>query len=142
MSSQARFSWCVLFVVVAVALNALPAAALAASSTVTIAVPSIQQVEGTTSLVVPANALLQPGQLLVKSNTPWVLVAHASGAVAGVTWRIAGGTTWQQVGAATPVLRGLKGVHQVKYEVQLDARAARDGQPATVTFTVEQADAH
>ncbi len=137
MFSRVRGSWSVLCIVVTVALSALPAAAQTASSTVTIAVPSIQTVEGTTSLVVSAGASLQQGQLVVKSNIAWVLVAHVSDPNAGVAWRIAGSATWQRLGAATPVVQGLKGVHQVEYEVQPDGRAAQHGLPVAVTFSVE-----
>ena len=137
MFSPVRASWSVLFIMVTVALSALPAAAQTASSTVTIAVPSIQKVEGTTSLVVPAGAPLQQAQLVVKSNIAWVLVAHVSDPNAVIAWRIAGSATWQRLGAATPVLRGLKGVHQVEYEVQPDGGSAKQGLPVAVTFSVE-----
>src|SRR2546428_14045356 len=54
MFSRVRVSWSVLSIVATVALSALPAAAQTASSTVTIAVPSIKKVEGTTTPVVSA----------------------------------------------------------------------------------------
>jgi hypothetical protein len=141
MFSRVRASWSVLLIVVTVALSALPAAAQTASSTVTVAVPSVQKVEGTASLVFPAGAPRQQSQLVVKSNIAWVLVAHVSDPNAVVAWRIAGSATWQQLGAATPVLRGLKGVHQVEYEVQMDVRSAQQGPPVAVTFSVEPASA-
>ena len=141
MFSRVRVSWSVLFIVVTVALSALPAAAQAASTTVTIAVPSVQKMEGTTSLLVPARAPLQQGQLVIKSNIAWVLVAHLSDPNAVVAWRIAGRATWQRLGAATPILKGLKGVRQVEYEVQPDGRSAQHGRPVTVTFSVEPAGA-
>ncbi len=52
MFSRVRASWSVVFIVVTVALSALPVAAQPASTTVTISVPPVQQVEGPTSLVV------------------------------------------------------------------------------------------
>src|SRR5206468_10898203 len=82
------------------------------------------------------------GRLVVKSNTAWVLVAHTSEPGAVVAWKITGGSIWQRLGAATPVLKGLKGVHQVEYEVQLDGRTAQPGLPITITFSVEPATAH
>src|SRR3989454_8523289 len=127
MFSPVRASWSVLFIMVTVALSALPAAAQTASSTVTIAVPSIQKVEGTTSLVVPAGAPLQQGQLVVKSNIAWVLGAHVSDPKAVLAWGIARRATWQRLGAATPVLRGLKGVQQVEDQGQPGGGAAKQG---------------
>ena len=142
MFSRVRASWSVVFIVVTVALSALPVAAQPASTTVTISVPPVQQVEGPTSLVVSDGALLQQGRLVVKSNTAWVLVAHTSEPGAVVAWKITSGTIWQRLGAATPVLTGLKGVHQVEYEVQLDGHTAQPGLPITVTFSVEPTAAH
>lgn len=139
MSGRVRFSWSILCMVAAVALSALPAAAQSSSSKVTIAVSPVQQVEGTTSLVVAANAPIQQARLVVKSNTPWVLVAHTSGTGAVVSVKIAGSSSRQRLGAATPVLTGLKGVHQLEFEVQLDGRVAQQALPLTVTFSVEQA---
>src|SRR3989454_9380286 len=73
MFSPVRASWSVLFIMVTVALSALPAAAQTASSTVTIAVPSIQKVEGTTSLVVVAGGPPPPGPPAgVRNNPPGV----------------------------------------------------------------------
>src|SRR3989442_12926417 len=69
MFSRVRASWSVLFIVVTVALSALPAAAQTASSTGTIAVPSIQKVEGTTSLVVVAGGPPPPRRPGGKSKT-------------------------------------------------------------------------
>ncbi len=137
MSGKLQVFWSM--VLTAVALTALPVAAQAQSSTVTVTVLPTQRVEGATSLVVPAGALLQRGRLVVKSNISWVLVAHSTGAPATVAWKASGETTWQDLGAATPVLRGVKGVHEVEYEVRLDPRAPRSAQPITVTFSVEAA---
>src|SRR3989442_10509522 len=86
MFSRVRAPWSVLLIVITVALSALPAAAQTASSTVTIAVPSVQKVEGTASLVFPAGAPLQRSQLVVKSNIAWVLVSHVSDPNAAVAW--------------------------------------------------------
>src|SRR2546425_1489113 len=93
MFRRVRVSWSVLFIVVTVALSALPAAAQTASLTVTIAVPSIQKVEGTTSLVVPAGAPLWRGPVVGKSNNapgggpprphPTAVVASGSAGGAG-----------------------------------------------------------
>src|SRR5881396_1697887 len=127
MFSRVRASWSVVFIVVTVALNALPVAARSANTTVTISVSPVQQVEGSTSLIVSAGGPLQQGRLVVKSNT---------------AWEITSGTIWQRLGAATPVLTGLKGVHQVEYEVQLDGHTAQPGLPITVTFSVEPTAAH
>ncbi|TMJ08795.1 MAG: hypothetical protein E6G99_03840 [Bacillati bacterium ANGP1] len=142
MFSRVRASWSVVFIVVTVALNALPVAARSANTTVTISVSPVQQVEGSTSLIVSAGGPLQQGRLVVKSNTAWVLVAHTSEPGAVVAWKITSGTIWQRLGAATPVLTGLKGVHQVEYEVQLDGHTAQPGLPITVTFSVEPTAAH
>jgi len=140
MFSRARFVWTVLVVGVAVALSAQPAAAQ--SSVVTITVPPIQRLEGATSLTVSATVPRQLDRLVVKSNTPWVLVAHVSGVADDVSWRIVGQMTWQQLGAATPVLQGLKGVHPVQYEVKMDPRKQPNGLPVLVTFSVEPLGAH
>ena len=117
--------------------GALPVAAQAASSIVTITVLAVQHVEGTTSVAVPTDSTHGRGQLIVKSNTPWVLVAHASEAVVGLSWRMAGTATWERLGTTTPVLQGVKGVHQVAYEIRMDPRAPRSNQPIVVTFSVE-----
>ncbi len=135
MAGRLQVIWCV--VLVAVAVSALPAAALAESSTVSIAVRPTQRVEGATSLVVSADAPLQRGRLIVKSNTSWVLVARTSGTSATVAWRTSGETGWQQLGAATPVLSGGKGIREVEYEIRIDPHAQRSGQPVMVTFSVE-----
>jgi len=140
MFSKARFVWTVLVVGVAVALGAQPAAAQ--SSVVSITVPPIQRLEGATSLTVSATVPRQLDRLVVKSNTPWVLVAHVSGVADDVSWRIVGQMTWQQLGAATPVLQGLKGVHPVQYEVKMDPRKQPNGLPVLVTFSVEPLGAH
>src|SRR2546425_1814130 len=102
MFSRVRASWSVLFIVVTVALSALPAAAQTASSTVTIAVPSIQKVEGTTSLVVVAGGPPPHGPLVGQSNNPPGLGAHASPPHAGVGWGVGGSATPQRAGAAAP----------------------------------------
>ena len=141
MFKQVQGSWSVLCIVAIVALRALPAAAQSASTTVPISVPAVQQAEGTTSLVVSSGAPLQQGALAVKSNISWMLVAHSSNPNLVVAWRVAGASTWQQIGAATPVLTGLKGVRQVEYEVQLES-PTKFGLQTTVTLSVEQADAH
>src|SRR5438876_5012525 len=88
MFSRVRASWSVVFIVVTVALNALPVAARSANTTVTISVSPVQQVEGSTSLIVSAGGPLQQGRLVVKSNTAWVLVAHTSEPGAVVAWKI------------------------------------------------------
>lgn len=137
MAGKLQMLWCV--VLAAVAVSALPAAAMAESSTVSIAVLPTQRVEGATSLVVSADAPLQRGRLVVKSNTSWVLVARTSAASAMVAWKVSGEPTWQQLGAATPVLSGGKGIREVEYEVRIDPSTQRPAQPVTVTFSVEQA---
>lgn len=139
MFKHVRVPWSMLCMVAMVAVSALPAAAQSASTMVTIGVLPVQQVEGATSLVIPAGASSQQGQLIVKSNTPWVLIAHASSAGAVVAWKTVGGSVWQRLTATTPVLNGLKGVHQVEYEVRVDG--AVQGQPVTVTFSIEPATA-
>lgn len=142
MFGQVRGPWGAMCAVAVVALSALPAAAQSASTTVTISVPPVQKVEGTASLVVSASTPLLQGRLIIKSNTSWVMVAHSSSPDAVVAWKLAGSSIWQQLGAATPVLTGLKGVRQVEFEVRLDNRTARPGAPVTVTFSVEQVVAH
>jgi hypothetical protein len=143
MFSRVQSGWIALVLAGAVALSApLAAAAQGAKSTVTITVPVVQRLDGTTALMVSSNISQQRDQLVVKSNIPWVLVAHASGAVGTVTWRIVGQTTWQQVGAATPVLEGLKGIRPVHYEVQLDPGAQQNGSRILLTFSVEPVGAH
>ncbi len=122
----------------AAALSALPAAAQAAGSTVSITVPASQIIEGTTSLVVSAGVPVQRGHLTIKSNISWVLVAQATG-TAQVAWRGAGDPTWQPLNASTPVLQGVKGVHEVEYEVRQVPGAQQSDQPVTVTFSVEPA---
>src|SRR3989442_4805945 len=87
MFSRVRVSWSVLFIVVTVALSALPAAAQTASSTVTIAVPSIQKVEGTTSLVVVAGVSPPQRQPVVNMNYHPVLVAGTSVSHPAMVWR-------------------------------------------------------
>ncbi len=126
---------------VAAALSALPAAAQAASSTISITVPPTQLIEGTTSLVVSAGVPVQRGRLTIKSNIPWVLVARATGAMAMVDWRDAHNSTWRQLGANTPVLQGAKGVHEVEYEARISLQVVYFGQPVIVTFSVEPAPA-
>lgn len=126
---------------VTAALSVLPAAAQAASSIVSISVPLTQIVEGTTSLVVSSGVPVQRGRLTIKSNVSWILKAQTTGATAEVAWRVAGDTTWQPLGAGTPVLRGEKGVHEVEYEVRRSPGAQQPGQPVTVTFSVEPATA-
>ena len=137
MSGKLQVFWSV--VLAAVALTALPVAAQAQSSTVTITVLPTQLVEGATSLTVPAGAPPQRGRLVVKSNISWVLVAHSTGAPATVAWKASGKSDWQDLSAATPVLQGGKGVQVVEYMVRLDPRAPRSTQSITVTFTVEAA---
>lgn len=126
---------------VAAALSALPAVVQAASSTVSITVPPTQLIEGTTSLVVSAGVPVQRGRLTVKSNISWILMAQATGSTADVAWRGAGDSTWQPLGASTPVLGGAKGVHEVEYEVRQTPGARQSGQPVTVTFSIEPATA-
>jgi hypothetical protein len=142
MFSKVGVVWTGLVLGIVVALSALPAAAQSSSSLISVTVPPVQRLEGATSLTVSADIPSRQHQLVVKSNTSWTLVAHVSGHVDGVAWRIAGQTTWQRLGKATPILQGLKGVHPVNYEVKMDPGTQRDGLPARVTFSVEQVEAH
>jgi hypothetical protein len=142
MFSKVGVVWTGLVLGIIVAVSALPAAAQSSSSLITVTIPSVQRLEGATSLTVSADIPTRQDQLVVKSNTSWILVAHVSGHVDGVAWRIAGQTTWQRLGNATPILQGLKGVHPVNYEVKLDPQTQRDGFPALVTFSVERGGAH
>jgi len=122
---------------VAAALSALPAAAQAAGSVVTIAVPATQRIEGTISLAVSAGAPIQRGRLTVMSNVSWVLVARTGGADAQAAWKRAGDATWRPLTASTPVLQGAKGVHEIEYEVRQIPGAQPSDRPVTVTFSVE-----
>lgn len=124
---------------VAAALSALPAAAQAAGSTVSITVPATQVIEGTTSMVVSTGVPIQRGRLTVKSNVSWVLLAQATGTTAQVAWRGAGDSVWQPLDASTPVLQGAKGVHDVEYEIRQIPGAQQPGSPVTVTFSVAPA---
>jgi hypothetical protein len=142
MFSKVGVVWTGLVLGIVVALSALPAAAQSLSSLISVTVPPVQRLEGATSLTVSADIPSRQHQLVVKSNTSWTLVAHVLGHVDGVAWRIAGQTTWQRLGNATPILQGLKGVHPVNYEVKRDPGTQRDGLPARVTFSVEQVEAH
>jgi len=142
MFSKVGVVWTGLVLGVTVALSALPAGAQSSSSIVTITVPPVQRLEGAASLTVSPDVPRQHGQLVVKSNTSWILVAHVSGVADDVSWRIVGQMTWQQLGAATPVLQGLKGVHSVQYEVKMDPRKQPNGLPVLVTFSVEPLGAH
>ncbi len=142
MFSRAGFAWTGLILGLTVALSALPAAAQGSTSIITLTISPVQRIEGATSRTVSADVPSGQDQLVVKSNTSWILVAHVSGQVDGVAWRMVGQTTWQRLGTATPVLQGLKGVHPVLYEVKMDPRAQRDGLPALVTFSIEQVGAH
>src|SRR5712692_8780719 len=137
MFSKVGVVWTGLVLGIVVALSALPAAAQSLSSLISVTVPPVQRLEGATSLTVSADIPSRQHQLVVKSNTSWTLVAHVLGHVDGVAWRIAGQTTWQRLGNATPILQGLKGVHPVNYEVKRDPGTQRDGLPARVTFSVE-----
>src|SRR5207247_8670761 len=92
MFSRVRASWSVVFIVVTVALNALPVAARSANTTVTISVSPVQQVEGSTSLIVSAGRPLQQGRLVAKSSTVWVLVADTSDPGAEGAWKITSGS--------------------------------------------------
>jgi hypothetical protein len=142
MFSKVGVVWTGLILGVTVALSALPAAAQGSSSLITVTIPSVQRLEGATSLAVSADIPSRQGQLVVKSNTSWILVAHVSGHGDRVAWRIVGQTTWQRLGSTTQILQGLKGVHPVNYEVKMDPRTQRDGLPTLVTFSVEQVEAH
>ncbi|HVH31378.1 MAG TPA: hypothetical protein VNA31_06905 [bacterium] len=142
MFSKVGVVWTGLVVGVMVALTVLPAAAQSSSSLITVTILPVQRLEGATSLAVSADIPSRQDQLVVKSNTPWILVAHVSGHVDGVAWRIVGQSTWQRLGDATPILQGLKGVHPVNYEVKMDPGTQGAGVPALVTFSVEQAGAH
>jgi hypothetical protein len=142
MFSRVGVVWTGLVLAVTVALSALPAGAQSSSSIVAITVPPVQRLEGAASLTVSADVPSQHGQLVVKSNTSWILVAHVSRDVEGVAWRAVGQTSWQRLGIATPILQGLKGVHPVQYEVKTDPRTQPSGLPALVTFSVEPIGAH
>lgn len=142
MFSRVGVVWIGLVLGVTVALSAVPVAAQSSNSIITITVPPVQRLEGATSLTVSAVVPRQQNQLVVKSNTSWILVAHVSGDVDGVAWRIVGRTTWQRLGTSTPILQGLKGVHPVHYEVEMDPHTQREGLRVLVAFSVEPVEAH
>jgi len=112
-------------------LAAAPAAAQTGSTLVTIAVPPVQALEGVTTFPVPPAAAPYRAEVVVKSNTPWTLVARVSGPARGVAWRTGTGT-WVPLGEVTPVLRGERGVHIVAYEVRVQG-----GGPVQLTLALE-----
>lgn len=122
-------------VMVVAALAGVPATVQAASSTVSIAVPLTQELDGTTAITLAPGATVQQGQLVVKSNVAWILVARTADA-AGVIWN--GASTRQQVGVETVVAQGTRGVHTVTFELQRRSQDAA-GSPIQVTFSVEPA---
>lgn len=114
-----RSIWNRAVVVLAVAVLAMaPAIAHAASSAVSISVPVTQILEGTTSQAMAAGSELR-GQLVVKSNIPWILLARLSDGAVDVAWRPAGATAWQNLEATAPVLQGPKGVHTIEYQLRV-----------------------
>lgn len=137
----ANLKWSSVLVVLVVVLAALPAAAQTASSLVTIGVPATQQLEGATSLtIVPTGSpSVQRNQLVVRSNTSWVLMARLTGRATEVAWRTAGTDGWQLLGATTVLLRGGKGVHAIDFEVRLGGQAQPGAAPAVLAFAVEAA---
>lgn len=123
----------VVLVVIAAALAGVPATVQAASSTISVAVPLTQLLEGTTVITLAPGTAAQQGQLLVKSNVSWQLVARtADGAV--VIWNGASGR--QELEGQTVVLQGNRGVHTVTFEVQRRTQDAA-GSAVQVTFSIE-----
>lgn len=127
-----------LVALLATMLVSVSATAQAASTVVSISIPPTQQLEGSTIKVVADGAMVQRGQLVVKSNVPWVLVAHVDGVAGEVVWRSADATAWKALGLVTLLLRGPKGVHLVAYELQARLEADRGtGRTALVKFSLE-----
>lgn len=131
-------------VVVLVALAAAFATAqfptLGQATTVGIAVPPTQVLDGTTVHVLTTPGSSQPGHLTIKSNIPWTLQVEVSAAPGQeAAWRQSNAESWEILPPSGTVLRGPKGIHVVEYALRVSAGSLVSASEATVRFAIQPA---
>lgn len=106
---------------------AAPILGAAQSTTVTLSVPPVQLLEGSTQHALRPGSP-QSGQLTVKSNMPWSLRVDVTG-TATASWRPTGTTAWTALPRQGVVRTGGGGMHHLGYEIHAPA-------PLIVRFTL------